>query len=375
MEILELKEQLLDLRSQWDEILKNGEAEKRELTDDENNQITEIRSKMDEVEAQITAIKEANERLVKNDINKEKKLEKKMEKVKLTSLINGIVEGRQFNESEAKYMANARTINTRAAIVAGVAEQGQEAIAEDKMGLDTAIRNASVLNKMGAVYFTGAKGDISLPHYSGSNVLWKGEVAEAADGAGEFSETTLKPHRLTAFVDVSKQFLLQTDAEQILINDLAAAIAEKFDTTVFGDGAGDDNTPEGIFNGASEVDAMDYDEVLKLEQAVEEANSTNYIFLTNPKGKMQLKGSQMGHGLAPVFAGNEIDGVKAVVSNSIAGVACIDPRDMVAAQWGGVEITVDPVSRAINGEVRLVVNAYFDAKLRGNRVAVVTLAE
>lgn len=375
MTIAELKELRMNLSEELETLIANGEAEQRQLNDEENSRIAEIRTKMDEVDFDIRAIEEENERLAKQEINKENKTERKMENVKLTNLINGVVEGRQFSEAESAYMANARTINTRAAIVAGTATQGQEVVPEDKMGLDVAIRNASVLSKMGATFFSNAKGDISIPKYAGSTVAWKGEIVEAGDGAGEFSETILKPKRLTAYVDVSKQFLLQTDAENVLINDIANAVAEKLDATIFGSEAGTDDKPAGIFNGADEVSAMDYDEVLKLEEAVESKNGNSYIFLTNPKGKMQLKGAQVGHGLQPVFAGNEIDGVKAIVSNSIAGVAAIEPRDLAAAQWGGVEITVDTVSRAIYGEVRLVVNAYFDAKLRGDRVAVVTLAE
>ena len=33
-------------------------------------------------------------------------------------------------------------------------------------------------------------------------------------------------------------------------------------------------------------------------------------------------------------------------------------------QWGAIDLTVDPYSQATNGKVRLVVNAYFDAKPR-----------
>jgi hypothetical protein len=41
-----------------------------------------------------------------------------------------------------------------------------------------------------------------------------------------------------------------------------------------------------------------------------------------------------------------------------------DFSDLVIAQWGGLDITVDPYSQATNGKVRLIVNAYFDAAKR-----------
>ena len=37
-------------------------------------------------------------------------------------------------------------------------------------------------------------------------------------------------------------------------------------------------------------------------------------------------------------------------------------NDLVIGQWGGIDLTVDPYTQAANGKIRLVVNAYFDAK-------------
>ena len=39
-------------------------------------------------------------------------------------------------------------------------------------------------------------------------------------------------------------------------------------------------------------------------------------------------------------------------------------EDFVIGQWGGIDLTIVPYSQATNGKVRLVVNAYFDAKPR-----------
>ena len=69
---------------------------------------------------------------------------------------------------------------------------------------------------------TGLVGNISIPAYSGSQVTWEGEIADAKDGAGTFSEVKLEPHRLTAYIDLSKQFLIQdsVSAEEMLKRDL-----------------------------------------------------------------------------------------------------------------------------------------------------------
>ena len=44
------------------------------------------------------------------------------------------------------------------------------------------------MSQAGATYLTGLVGNISIPAYTGSNVGWSGEVAAAANGAGDWSE-------------------------------------------------------------------------------------------------------------------------------------------------------------------------------------------
>ena len=381
--LLELQEQSLELRNQLLEIINTGKAEKRELTESETNSIAELRSQIDEINSQIEAIEKENRELNKNN-NIEVKENRNMS---LFKMINAVVEGRNFTEDEAKAIAEARADFAKSgispkgqiayrAIAATEAGAGQENVAEDKWNLEVAVRNNLIATQMGADFVGGLVGDVSIPQYGGSTVKWKGEVATADDGAGEFSEVNLTPKRLTATLDVSKQFLLQdsNDAEAMLIRDLSAAVAEKLDATIFGAGAGDANTPAGIFNGVAGTKAiaeMTYDDVLTLEETVELANGHNYMFVVNPKVKFALKGTQMANGLQMVFAGGEIDGYKTISSNSVVdkGIVCLDPRELVIGQWSGYDITVDPYTKAADGCVRLVINAYFDAKLRGNKVA------
>ena len=378
--ILELQEELLDLRTKMDNIITAGESEARELNEVETNEMAEIRKQIDEIEGQINAMEEQN----KINKNKKSKISRKMN---LINMINSVIEGRQFTEDEVKAMAEARAdfaksgISPKGQIVyrtinATQPGQGEETVIEDKWNLEVAIRNNLIASKMGCDYVGGLIGTCSIPKYSGSNVKWAGETATAEDGQGEFSEVTLNPHRLTATLDVSKQWLLQSsyEAEAMLIRDLASAVAEKLDMTIFGTGEGDTNTPAGIFSGITAekaISEINYKDVLKLEEEVEGQNAHNYMFICNPKVKFALKGTQMANGLQMVFEGNEIDGYRTISSNSVVdkGIVCLDPRELVVGQWGGVDIIVDPYTKAADGQVRLVVNAYFDAKLRGEAVA------
>ena len=373
--MLEKKERVITLQDELRGIISNGEAEVRELNETETSRMAEIRSEIDTLNAEIEAEEKENRELINN---KENKTENKME-VRLYNLIKKVALGETLTDEERQYVSGSK-INYRTDIQAQSTDAaGKAAVPEDKKALEVAVRNASVLNRIGATWFNGATGDISIPRYSGSNVAWAGEIAEAADGAGEFDEVVLQPKRLTAYLNVSKTFLAQVsdDAEAILIRDLAEAIAEKFDMTVFSADSGTTTRPEGLFYNSGytttggTMSAITYDDVLDLELAVEEKNGTNYMFIASPQVKFGLKGTQMASGLQMVWNGNEVDGYKAVVSNSVErkGIICMDPRDLVAAVWQNIDITVDPYTRAAYNEIRLVVNFLCDCKLKGDRIA------
>lgn len=118
------------------------------------------------------------------------------------------------------------------------------------------LRNRMLLGQAGATYLTGLTGDIKIPLYSGSKAFWADENASAANGAGSFTHVALTPKRLAAQITVSRRALVQAPAglEAMLQNDLVNAIADALESTILGNGAGSDNTPKGIFNGAAAVD-------------------------------------------------------------------------------------------------------------------------
>lgn len=223
----------------------------------------------------------------------------------------------------------------------------------------------------GATYMSGLVGNVSIPVYSGANVTWEGEVAAAKDGAGTFSEVKLEPKRLTAYVDVSKQFLLQdsNSAEEVLKNDIVAAIAEKLEKTILGDEAGSTTIPTGLFNGVSaDSSAVTYVDVVNMEAELEDANVSGDIkFIVAPSAKAVLKTTVKADGCNGfIMQNNEIEGYPVLCSSAVAskGVVMGNFADYVIGQWGGIDLTVDPYTQAANGKVRLVINAYFDAKPR-----------
>ena len=371
LEILDRKEQL---RAELNSMLDNAEKEQRKLTEDETTRFEALNTEIRNLDIQII------------DIKKETKEVRKMGKFSLLKAINDIANNRQLDERALEVVNQGITemrkagqnysgqiqlpLEERAVVQATVEGQGAETVAEDLLNILEPLRAKLVLAQAGASYMTGLVGNISIPAYSGSQVTWEGEVADAKDGAGTFTEVKLEPHRLTAYIDLSKQFLIQdsVSAEEMLKRDIVNAIANKLEATILGSET-IVNAPEGMLNGVSaDSSAITYEDIVAMETELEEANVRGDIkFVVSPSAKAVLKTTKLDAGSGKfAMEGNEVNGYPVLCTSAVAGKGVIygNFNDLVIGQWGGIDLTVDPYTQAANGKVRLVINAYFDAKPR-----------
>ena len=371
LEILDRKEQL---RAELNSMLDNAEKEQRKLTEDETTRFEALNTEIRNLDIQII------------DIKKETKEVRKMGKFSLLKAINDIANNRQLDERALEVVNQGITemrkagqnysgqiqlpLEERAAVQASVEGQGAETVAEDLLNILEPLRAKLVLAQAGASYMTGLVGNISIPAYSGSQVTWEGEVADAKDGAGTFTEVKLEPHRLTAYIDLSKQFLIQdsVSAEEMLKRDIVNAIANKLEATILGSET-IVNAPEGMLNGVvADSSAITYEDIVAMETELEEANVRGDIkFVVSPSAKAKLKTTKLDAGSGKfAMEGNEVNGYPVLCTSAVAGKGVIygNFNDLVIGQWGGIDLTVDPYTQAANGKVRLVINAYFDAKPR-----------
>ena len=88
-----------------------------------------------------------------------------------------------------------------------------------------------------------------------------------------------------------------------------------------------------------------------------------YIVSPAIKAKLKTTSKDSGSGLF-VMENGEVDGIPVLSTSACKGIVVGNFEDYVIGQWGGIDLTIDPYSQATNGKVRLVVNAYFDAKPR-----------
>lgn len=374
MNSVELLDKKNQLKIKADSILSGAERESRKLNEEEQSQFEALKNEIKDVENEI--------RDLTSKLNKEI-TKRSMENFSLLKAINDVANNRQLDERSQEVVNNGIAEMRKAGlsysgqivlpienrnIQATVEGNGQEIVAQDKLNILAPLRANLVLSAAGANYMTGLVGNVSIPSYSGSNVGWAGEIEAAKDGSGTFSEVVLEPKRITAYIDVSKQFLIQdsVSAEALIRADIVNAISHKLEETILGNEAGNNKQPKGIFNGATALDEVSYEAMVDMVKTLEEANvSGDFKYIVSPSAKARLKTTKKdaGSGLF-VMENGEIDGIPVLSTSACKGVLLGKFDDYVIGQWGSIDLTIDPYSQATNGNVRLVVNAYFDAKPR-----------
>ena len=251
-----------------------------------------------------------------------------------------------------------------------VATEGVDVVATDLYDIIEPLRAKNVLLNAGAKFYTGLSNNVQLPVMTGANVGWAGEVGEAADGGTSFGNVQLTPKRLTAFVDISKMLLAQDSigVENAIRMDLINAINSKLEATILGKEAKTADKPAGMFNGKTPVKVTDFEGIVGLEALVEEKNVLGDIaYIASPSAKASFRNMMKGSkGTAQLaYIDSSLDGTPVYSTSNVAAKQFIvgDFSNLAIGQFGGIDITVDPFSKASAGMVRLVVNAYFDATL------------
>lgn len=394
---LELRDAISTAVKECRAIVDLCKKEAREMSEDEKTKFEQLKS---DIESKKIELKELEDKLAeyenempeepekkacngeedKNNRNKSNKMEKNFSLLRAIrsiafnqpmedvdkAVINSAAE--EMRHANLNYSGQIQIPTEKRAIVT-VAAEGEDVVATDIYNILEPLRAKNVLVQAGAKFMTGLVGDVQVPIMSASNVTWEGETATAKDGAGAFTNVKLTPKRLTAYIDISKQFLAQDGlgAEALIRQDLINAINSKLEATILGSAAGSGTQPAGIFYGVTPEKVTNFATLTTLESKLEDANvygETNYIMAPNVKATLRnmpksAKTTQL------VMENNAVDGTPALVTSNVAKnmLAYGDFSNLAIGSWGAIDLTVDPYTKAANGQVRLVINAFFDAKV------------
>lgn len=253
---------------------------------------------------------------------------------------------------------------------------------------------------LGAQVFGGLSSNLTFPRNNGTvSASWYAENGTISEVNMTYDTLALTPKRLGATTDVSKQLLLQSSVpmgmEQHVQQELSRAIARALDTAAL-NGSGSSNQPTGILstsgigsyaigtNGGAPTYAM----VVDLEADVAGANADmgSLAYLVHPvlAGKMKQVAIDSGSGRFLYEGKVGATGVRVGTVNAYdAAMSTLCPsgltkgsssdcyavifgnwNELLIAQWGGLDITVDPYSKKTSGLVEVTVQSWWDIGVR-----------
>lgn len=259
------------------------------------------------------------------------------------------------------------------------------------------LRNRMVIRALGARVISGLVGDVAIPKQSGgATAYWVAENGAPTEGAQTFGQLALTPKTVGAYVNMSRKLIIQSsiDMEAFVREDLASVMALAIDYAAI-NGTGSNNQPYGILGtntigavvGGTDGAAPTLTHIIALETALANSNADvgSLAYLTNAKvrGKLKTTFSNATYGEIPLWSDGagagegRLNGYRAAVSNQVPSTltkggstsvcsALIfgNFADMIIAEWGALDVLVDPYTGSAAGTVRVRVLQDIDVGLR-----------
>ena len=252
------------------------------------------------------------------------------------------------------------------------------------------LRNAMVIDGLGAQFLTGLVGKIAIPKQSGgATAYWVAESGAPTESQQTIAQVTMQAKTVGAFTDISRQLLKQSsiDVEGFVQRDLAAVLGLAIQQAAIS-GTGQNNQPSGLLTlitpsvaGGNDGAAPTWANIIELETDVSVANADvgSMGYLTNAKVRGKLKGTTKANnqnGFVFEQGDMPLNGYRAGITNAVpsnltkgagtdlSAILFGNFADLLIGMWGGLDLTVDPYSGSTSGTVRVVALQDVDVAIR-----------
>jgi HK97 family phage major capsid protein len=394
---IELKEMRNDIIDSLEVIKETATAEERDLTSEENDNMDSLLKNADELSAKIERAEKV-ETEIRNNVKLAGTPVQKVNTDKATrgwslfKAINEVRNGGSLTGLEAEMHQEAETEARKGLQGIGIPtmmkeeraiDQTNSAIAPTSVGAYVDSLQASALyDRIGINNLGTVAADTVLPIAGGSTVAWAAEVAAGADGGADFGKVTLTPKRVTGYANLSNVILAQngTAAEASVMRDMGRNMGTQIDAAMFAS-ANVASAPTAIVQTAGTLtftesaaggSAGAASDMLEAIQTIADNHGLdgNLAFVNQWALYSNIKGAAQVASVSPLYSDDRLAGYPGYFSNApaTAGGPPITSADglfgdfsrVYMAQFGPSNIQVDPYTRAVEGEVRLIMNNYFD---------------
>jgi len=397
---IELRQDRAELIGKADSMLNLAKDETRDFTNDEQVSYDGMMKDIDKLAKDIQVVErqeKLNAEISANPVNhsvQNDPMVKESRNYSLFKAINGMINNnldgveKEMHEeavNEARSCGTAISglgipsamLEKRADIVQGSINAATNIAPVSTLGFAEAMREAAIYGKIGANVLQGLSGNVKIPVMNENTAHWVTEVASPTDGGTAQSKIELSPFRLSSKVDISKMLLQQNpQSEAAFVRDMGRAAGLKIDAAMFAQ-TNVTNAPGclGALTGVTtfvESTASDgsaaYSDFVEAESEMADAGGMdgNLCYVASPKLLANLKASAAVANIKAGFEGNYnvnvINGYPTFFTSACGDkkALMLDGSKVWVGFFGGLDVTVDPFSQAVSGQIRLVLNQYLD---------------
>lgn len=278
--------------------------------------------------------------------------------------------------------------------IAGTDGQGGYTVQKEVQPIVEGLRPASVLSTLGITVRNGLQGNLRFPTDGVMTGAWESEIAANNQAYTTISYVDSSPKRFGAYVDVSKQLLIQSTSisEAYIRRQLELTIGTAIDQTgIEGGGSGE---PVGILGNsgitilwaggasASGVNAdgagLAWADLTKLYKSVvaENVMMENLAFLTTPgvldkgsrtprqtsgvEGNFIFNETMRAYGQPVVISTNVPSDLTKGSGTALNAMIFGNFSELSLHVWSGLDLVVDNLTQATNSVVRVVANTHLD---------------
>lgn len=279
-------------------------------------------------------------------------------------------------------------------LLVGTATAGGNTVATDLLSgsfIDI-LRNAMVINGLGARMMTGLVGQVAIPKQTGSaTAYWVAENTAPTESQQTFGQVTMTPKTVGGYTDISRRLLLQSSiaVESLVQTDLATVLGLAIQQAAI-NGSGASNQPSGLLTllttpavvGGTNGAAPTWANIVALETAIASANADvgTMGYLTNAKVRGKLKSTEKfttSNG-QPIFENGTtpLNGYSTAITNAVpsnltkgtgtnlSAILFGNWADLMIGMWGSLDLMVDPYTGSTAGTVRVVALQDVDVAVR-----------
>jgi len=398
-----------------------GDAEKRDLTDQEFANFKKLKEEVSGIDTKIERARELE------DIQKMRSVtvgtgaeggsglsEKEIKNLNSFSLVRAlslVAQGKPFDgvekevtalgeisarannivPDEKAFYVPAEFLQKRGQTVTGTSsggtlgDQGGKLVDTDMMPLIDTLWSQTWMQAAGVRFLPGLSGgDLLFPVQTTKPVVTElTEIQEDSYTEILFSDFKMSPKRRGSTVPLSRQLLIQSslNAQALVLDNLSKAVSQTMNvealSILLGNIiAGNNNLVALDTNGA----APTWEDIVALEQLVDvkDALRSSPKYVTNAAVRAKLKTVQKftgTNGEAVWGANNTLNDYQAIVTNlvpsnitkgtgtNLSAIVFGNFDDMLCGIWGGGEFIIDPYTAKRKAQIEITTNMFYDIKL------------